>query len=77
LHVEEPVLRIPVAAPAAEQSADVAIDGLDLPDGDLLVTGGEEAVARPEQELGHLRDGWHAWPPEPAVRNRRAAPSEG
>jgi hypothetical protein len=49
------VISIPAAAP--EHGADVAVDGFDRAERDLLVAVSEEAVEMPQQELGDLAEG--------------------
>ena len=70
---EEQVLVISVAAPAAEHRSDIAVDGLDLAEGDLLVTVGEDAVEMPEEELGDLLECRQALPLERAQPRRQEA----
>src|SRR3989338_6716489 len=74
LHLEQEILVIPIPAAAPEHGADVAVDGLDRAERDLLVAVGEDTVEVSQQELGDLAEGRQALPPERAEPRREKAP---
>src|SRR3989338_2120209 len=74
LDLEQEVLVIPIPAAAPEHGADVAVDGLDRAELDLLVAVGEDTVEVSQQELGDLAEGRQALPPERAEPRREKAP---
>src|SRR3972149_2064245 len=74
LHLEQEILVIPIPAAAPEHGADVAVDGLDRAERDLLVAVGEDTVEVSQQELGDLAEGRQALPPERAGPRREKGP---
>src|SRR3989442_56950 len=73
LDLEQEVLVISIPTAAPEHGADVAVDGLDRAERDLLMAVGEDAVEMPQQELGDLAERWQALPPEGAEPGREEA----
>src|SRR5207249_7371653 len=64
LDLEEQVLEIAVASTAPEHGADVAVDGFDGSEGNLLVAVVEEAVEMPGEEPTELLEGRQPLPPQ-------------
>ena len=66
---------IAIAAPAAEERADVAVDRLDFPEGKLDVAVRENAVEMAAEELGgDLIEGRQTLPAQRAHPRRQEAP---
>lgn len=55
---------IPIPSTPAQHRSAVAVGRLTLPEGDLLVAGGEEAVEMPEEHAGTRLDRRHPRPPK-------------
>ncbi len=78
MDLEEQVLVIAVPPAASQHRPDVAVDRLDLPEGDRLVAVADDAVQVAGEQVAELleagrrcqRRAWSQW-----VRKRRAAPS--
>jgi hypothetical protein len=66
LDFEQEVLVIPVATAPAKHGPDVAVDGLDLPERNLLVAVGKESVEMAAKELSDLVEGGQALPAQRA-----------
>jgi hypothetical protein len=55
---------IPIPSTPAQHRSDVAVERLDLPEGDLLVAGGAAAVEMPEEQAGTLLERRQPLPPK-------------
>ena len=64
LHLEEQVRVIPVPPTSAKHGADVPVDGLDHPEGDLHVAIGQDAIQVGQEQLRQLLEGGEPLPPE-------------
>lgn len=64
LNFEEQVFVIPIPSTPAQHRSDVAVDRLDLPEGDFLVAVGEDAVEMPEEQAANLLERRQPLPPK-------------
>lgn len=66
LNLEDKILVILVAASAADEGAEVAVDGLDDAEGDLVAAVGEDAIEVGERREGELLERGQTLPAETA-----------
>src|SRR5262249_4986216 len=71
---EEQVFVISVTAPAAQHRADVPVDRLHLPEGDLLVAVVQEPVQMPGEQPAELLEGRQPLPAQGAEPGGQEAP---